>query len=277
MSTIDSGPPGIETTHTWNAYPGGPSVMLNLKSDPWIRVTKITGLHSLPDVQDLRQQHAARRGEVVLPSYPRGKTLVYEGKVLALTLDSLRQTSTFMRKAFAERNVEGYMNLGGDVAWSYGARVMELEQDDEQLTGENSVWPYQRPFTLGLRMSDARFYISSPSGVSAASGVAATATNLGNTDTDPTITVNGVPALGTVTMTNSTLGKSLQFANLPAGTLTVGFKKRTATVGGVDVTGLMVEASSSWWDEGVPGLRSGGNSIQVSGGSWTVAWNHASE
>lgn len=279
---IADGPPGIDVPHIWNS-----SFTLNdLSVKPHVKIDKITGGYSFADLDDDRDANTGRRGETPRPAYARGVTKVYECTVRAKTLQSMRNLATQVRGAFRDRNNEGQMLLNGaDVDWFFNARVLDFSMDDEQFTGWTFVYPFQRKFTLSLRLSDARTYALpqvDDHAAGHADGSAVVYTNEGDTDTDPTFTV-ATAAGATVTLENLSMATSngtarLRFTNLPAGTLTVNFKNRTATMqDGTDVMNKWDIAYSQWWDELIEGMHSGNNNLRVTGGAWGVSYYHASE
>src|SRR3954447_16809605 len=91
---VAAGPPGLEVTHTCNGF-----VLNERTADTWVKLTKLTGFHSLPEADDNRGPRTGRRGEIIYPSQERGKTIVYEGEVRAKTLTGLRTKATAMRAA----------------------------------------------------------------------------------------------------------------------------------------------------------------------------------
>lgn len=279
--TIAHGHPGLEVPHIWN---GG--LTMNVRSArPWIKLNKITGGHSLSEIEDDRDNNTGRRGETPRPAYARGKTVVYEGVLLSKTLDAMRLTATQMRGAFRDRNNEGTMLLNGELDWFFRGRVMSFDMDDEQFTGWGSIFPFQRAFTLALRMSDGRYYYTVPHDDSAAGWASASVhllTNEGIADTDPIFKVAIPGADATVTLENLSMPTSngtarLRFTHLPAGLFTVDFNTRFADVGGVDVSGKWDVAYSQWWDEEIEGMHPGDNNLKVTGGAWGVSFYHASE
>ncbi|WP_297775062.1 hypothetical protein [Mycobacterium sp.] len=270
MALID-GYPGVEATHTINGV-----AMNVLTAEPRIRLTRVTGLHSLADADDTRQTNTGRRGETVLPGAPRGKTVVYEGTVQARTLAGLRQTAKALRAACRERNAEQRVWLGTD--FFMDGRILSFDADDEQTTGPQAVRPFQRDFTLSLRMSDARVYYNQLGAAAAADGDSVVLHNSGDADTDPTL--NLTVAAATVQVYNGTLDKYLIFNGLDAhigGVLVVDFKARTARIGGFDAMTGFDTTGSTWWDEYVPGLAPGDNNVGVVGAAMAASWYPAFE
>lgn len=284
MTSIASGPPGLEVPHTWEGADGNFSLNDLSSAAAQIKLTKITGLFSLPELQDQRGNRAGRRGEVVFPSFGRGKTVVYEGVVRSKSLDGMRVLAQQLRTAFHLRNSEYLMTLEGSIEWVYYARVLQLDMDEEQITGPDAVWRFQRPFTLGLRMSDPRIYVATPVDNSLAGWASAsthTVTNLGGTDSDPIFRVTvpgGTPDIELRKVVDGGAGdRRLTFSDVPAGTMVVDFNMRTASVDGADITGKLDPSLSNWWNQGVVGLYVGDNDLKVTGGAWGVAFLHPVE
>lgn len=276
---IADGPLGLEATHTW----GPLTTPLNDLDNglPRIRVDRITGLHSLPDADDFRELRSARLGEVVYPGFARGKTVTYEGRLQAASLQSLRQLAHAMRAGFAERSTEQAMTISphpgyGTQEWFYGARALALDIDEIQANGPWQ-WPqFERPFTLSLRMSDPRFFAlpqltSGPH----ASGATVTIANAGTAPSDPAF--SGTIAGTTITIENATVptdaGTAQLVIDVPAllvgESIVIQFASRTITpiISGIpgDLLGYLDAAASDWWDEQIPGLVPGNNEVTVTG------------
>lgn len=276
--SIAWGRPGIEVPHQWN---GG--VVLNARHLPGATartpIDRITGYFSLAETDDQRYDAGSRRGEIVLPTYPRGKTVVYEGRVEAKTLAAWRTTYRSLVNAFRERSSEGAMIALGVTQWQFNARVMTFDADDEpDNLSRTRMWPFRGTFELALRQSDARYYALPK--VEHHSGDGATVTNLGATDTDPTFLLS-VGTAGDVVVTNTTIGRTLIFRDVPTGThvLTFGGQRRGFTTGaGADLSGTIDAANSNWWDELIPGLVPGDNVLDIDGvTSWRCDYYHADE
>jgi hypothetical protein len=271
LTSIASGPPGLEVVHQWRGF----NLNDNSVRPARCRLKRITGMHSLGVSDDNREPNTGRPGETPLPSWLRSKDVVYEGAVESKTLDGLRVMQTAMRAAFRDRNAEYSMALVGSVGWTFMARCVAFDSDDEQTTGGESVWPFQRAFSIGLRLSDPRYYVAGSHVAGAASGATAVLHNAGNAATDPLIAC--VQDGGTVDMWSATNGQHVRFEDLPAGTLSVNFASREAFVGGTEVSGKLKVSASGWWDELVEGLVPGDNTVGVDGGDWTATWRDASE
>lgn len=286
------GPGGLEFTHQFAPGDGGTAVLMNklMTTDlstillPRVKFDRMPGFRSLPEADDNREQRTARIGSTVLPSLVRDKTFTVDGKLQAANMTDLRGLERQMLAAFGERNVEGTWSAiplaawdpvnGATDYWQASMRVMAYEPQTDFPAGLNALpSAYQLPFVLTMRMSDPRWFWTDAATATHASS--ATATNLGSAPADPTITVAG--ASGTVTITNTTVdNRQLVFLGLPSGSLVIDFDARTALIGASDALPYLDTYESDWWDIGIPGLRSGANTITQSGGtSVTVDWQHA--
>lgn len=284
VPSVQFGPPGLEGRHQWLSAVAGLSAMLNdLAAVPRIKVDKIPGFYSAADAEDNRQAKTGRRGDLVLPSYTRGKTITYEGRVQARSLIECREVAAGLRGAVAERNLEGTMEITyhPDYAtgvWHYEARVIAFDEDEEFTAPRtHPKGPWQHRFVLSLRMSDDRFYFTTPVIVPSQAAGGFSVTHGGNADADPTITAV-VAAGATATFSNNQVlvagvAARLRFVGLPAGDLVLNFNQRTATINGVDAMGYFDESYSTWWNEGVVGLRAYFDNYVIAAGvtSWTLA------
>jgi phage-related protein len=261
---------GLEFPHVW----AGGVTLNDRAASPRARVGRITGWGSLAEMDDNRQTFTGRRGEIPLPSDVKGKTITYEGNVQAKTLAGLRTMERALRAGFRNRSDEQAMTIAG--TRYFMARCISLEIDEEQTTGMQSVWPYDRTLTIGLRLSDARIYaVGQTDSIDHADGESVVLTTAGEADTDPWFNIT--TAGGTVTLYSGVLDKNLRFVGLPAGALHIDFKYRTVTVDGVDASGKLDVAFSDWWGENVPGLVPGDNNVGVTGGTWAASWRDAWE
>lgn len=285
---------GLEAKHVW--YDG---FVLNdlsvwMPSSAYAKLQRITGWHSLPEADDNRDPLTGRIGEIVYRSFPRGKSVSYEGDIIAINAQQLRRFGNQMRSAFSDRSNEHTMQVVpdadyGSTIWEYNARTVSFDMDDE-VTIDHLAVPteYQQHFILTLRLSDPRYYlVGGASSVGPqAGGVHEIIDNAGTAPVDPTFTITVPSAAGGITIGNITQINPRTGANyrlffnsgVPAGTLTVDFKARTASMGdGTDVLPLLNPTQSDWWDEDAVGLLPGNNELTVTGVTdWTVAWNIAS-
>src|SRR3954447_11985615 len=92
--------PGLNGTHTWND-----DVVLNDRTVwPRVKLNRIPGLHTLPELEDQRDLPVGAMGEIPRPSLTRGKSLVYEGTVEARTQVELEAFRSDLLQAFMARD-----------------------------------------------------------------------------------------------------------------------------------------------------------------------------
>jgi hypothetical protein len=296
---ISDGILGLEAT----VRIGGSYVINDLESGlPRIKLTSIPGLHSLPDADDVRESNVGFVGETVYPSYPRGKTNAYNGMIQCLNQSSLAATRQSFRGATADRSNEILFEHIPNVAygthvWGYYGRVLANDIDEEIPTDniDEIPSPYQRKFTLSVRMSDPRYFLvdESFSSTGNASGATVVADNLGNAHADPTFVVHGLTAGDQVDITNADVNTSdgtarLRFTAIADGDLHVVFGKNSYAYidNGVDppidnnaYSAAFDSLYSQWWDELIPGVIPGNNSLSVvapGASSWDVSFLYRS-
>lgn len=157
-----AGPLGLQGRHTWN----GIFTLNNLEAGmPYVDLDRITGLFSLPEADDLRDPRVGANGEVIYPSFTRGKTITYEGRLIAAN-EGIYGFRWFMLGAFANnQSNEGQMVITphpawGGGGWGFNARVLALDIDDEVTVESLQALPspYQLNFVLSLRMRDNNIY-----------------------------------------------------------------------------------------------------------------------
>jgi hypothetical protein len=253
------------------------------------RLNRIGGLHSRADYDDNRGNHTARPGEYLLPSMARGRTVTYEGTLLAGSLGALRDAEALMRYAYAA--TEGMMLVeynpiyatAEQLVWLYFGRPTALDITDEQTAGATAAHPHARDFTLAIRQHDPRYYRWNPAdgagftsaGPFTVAGDYFIVTNDGTAPADPVFVLS---APGTnVTIHNDTAGWTMNLAGLPSlagSTLNIDFGQRLAWKGAfeADLTGYINLATTDAWDAGKEGLAPGDNMIYAvsSAGDWTA-------
>jgi hypothetical protein len=314
--------PGLEAVHTWFASSNGflaasPLVALNYRWDTSGNrrqplpstlsaspgrvaagavsvLDKISGLHSRAEADDNRGNNQGRPGEYLLPSVQRGRTITYEGRLLAGSLNALREAAAIMRSGFS--GSEGLMfveynplySTVEEMPWLYFGRVTQFEIVDEQTAAPDALFPHVRSFVLAVRQHDPRYYRWNPAdgggfvgaGSLPVDGSAQTLLNEGNAPADPVFEISS-PGTN-VTIFNGTTGRNLALAGLPAlggSVLTVDFGLRIAYKDffAQDLTGYVDLAATNAWDFGVGGLLPGVNAVGVatSSGSWGAKWRGA--
>lgn len=267
----------------------------------YIKIDRITGIHGLGDADDFREAAEGRVGEIVYPSAQRGKTIVYEGRIVGATLLGLRQQAANLRRAAAESRerrtgsitVVDPENTGE--GFGVGVRCMALDMDDIQAFGpthQPSLWV--RPFSLGLRAHDPRWvWYPENSDLANAAGSTQVIANTGNAQADLNILVRATGDPMDVTIENLTLGTALIFNDLPMPNvndrrLWINWSQRAAVRPSVnepnnspndDMMPYLDHDLSDWWNAMEWGLGPGNNSIKVSGtnvGTWDLYWQHTS-
>jgi hypothetical protein len=151
---------GLEALFSWSP-PGAPEPVITLGGSPY-RLTGITGLSSLGDSEANADPRVGSVGETPRLSQRRGRTVVYEGRIIASGLLELREAETALREAFDDQSVEGHMQvaahpdnveLADQSAKYFNARALNVDIIDQQAT---RTWT--RNFVVGLRLSDPRLY-----------------------------------------------------------------------------------------------------------------------
>lgn len=168
----------IEGIHAWTP-PGASEAAIELGRThdddgdaiwPRFKLLRITGLGSVGEPEDNRDRPVGRGNEIARLSKRRGKTVVYEGRVEARSLLELREAEALFSAAFDGEDTEGRM----DVSWHplltdfaavptkfYDARALTADIIDVQGT----VTHWNRPFVVGLRMGDRRYFSEEKSAI----------------------------------------------------------------------------------------------------------------
>jgi hypothetical protein len=286
ITSLAAGPQGLEGTWRWERNWLDPSfqIILNDREGafPRTKFDRITGMYSVGELEDLRMSRVGAIGEIAYPAMMRGKTFTIEGRVQALTLESLRTHSLALRSAFADRRHEGVLEVvapGETDGWRCVARVLTLDMDDVQERPPTAVpSPWQRSFVMTVRMSDPRWYWhdlfeDGPN----ASAATRNLDSQGDAPVEPLFLVAGP-------ITDLTLQRGsnpdfrqlvLESVGLAGGqTLAIHFGFRTIyrVSDGVSFASKVVFDESDWWDDQVFGLEPGVTDVTVTGGSWTVQW-----
>ena len=156
---------GIEARHVWNGL-----TLNDLTVWPRYRLRRIRGLHDLPDSDDNREPKTEQIGEIVYPSYARGKTVTYEGEVIGKTLQELRAGSHSLRSAFGPDiatglNPERRMVIVphptyGTQQHTFQGQCRLCTVEDEQTQGPTrQLSPFIRAFVIDIRLADPRLYL----------------------------------------------------------------------------------------------------------------------
>ncbi len=286
---------GVEAVHTWET-----GLVLNDRSTyPQYRVRRVSGLHSTPDFEPISDNATGRTGEIARFQTRRGKTISYEGEILAESLADLRDATGELIAAFSSTDelrmdIEPHPDYSGSdlPARFYTARPLDVGVEDDQTETSPFRWTrgYERPFSVSLRMSDPRFYypditeetddvlaaidaegdIVVPDGETDPAdtqGLSVTIDNEGNFETECRIIIEG--RIWNPVVTNVTTGKFLAFTNqdLDAGDdITIDTRRRRAMRGSDNKNiRYKIVPESTWWDRGEPALVPGPNQIVLRG------------
>jgi len=289
--TVDHGILGLEGIHNLNGL-----LDINVQTGwPRIELDRITGLHSLPEVDDNREPAYARSGERTYLGFIRGKTIVYEGRVLARDLWTLRSLSHELRQACnrvggSARTTEGFVvvrphpTIGGN-SHRYDGRFLSFEMDDEQTVGNDAMpTAYQRGFVLTIRQSDPRYYIvGADVSAGGAAGASVAVDNVGNASALPAFVVDGpIPGDLLFERLDNVAHRKLLYLDigLAAGQqLRLDFMDRSLRRVSDDESFEHHREfdESNWWDPGSAPLNQGVSHVSVSGGgNWTISFAPAS-
>lgn len=288
---IEDGILGLEGIHRLNDM-----LDINVQTGwPRVELDRITGLHSLPDVDDNREPRYGRSGERTYLGFVRGKTIVYEGRVLGRDLWQLRSHTHALREAInakgaSARSKEGdivvrpHSAIGG-VTHRYEARFLSFECDDVQEFGCDTMpTAYQRSFVLTVRQSDPRYYVvGADVTAGGAAGEVKAVDNVGNASALPVFLVNGpIPDELVFDRLDNVAHLKLVYddVGLAAGEqLRLDFTDRSLRRVSDDASfeHKRVFDDSNWWDPGSAPLNQGVTHVTVTGGgSWSITFSPAS-
>ena len=243
-------------------------------------------------------------GEVIYPSAQRGRTLAYEGRVAASTLQGLRQQVSALKRVAAEtrEKAAGTITIVDPAAPGAGygtdVRTLALEMDEEQAFGPGEwPWPWQRRFTLGLRAHDPRWKWWPRNSLTDVAPGNWTVENQGNAPANPSFDVfldDDPGGVNDVRIANLTLDLALVWRDMPmpdaayTRVLHVDFGQRAAVRPSaafpaynpnVDMMQFLDTEDSDWWNAMQWGLAPGENELRVVGAgvqSWNVYWHDTS-
>ena len=271
----------------------------------WFKLDSIPGLKTLGDTDLNAEPATGHEGEITRRTLRRGKSVSYEGRVMAQTLPNVRAGVRALERAFQDAAVgemalslHGDYNPPGKTTYVYGARCSACAPADKDVLLPGDHYPYQRPFVVGLRVHDPRFYenvwreavLSSLYGSGATWPMTYPMTISGDLPHQVNVayagTAPGEPIIELVGpwlaphARHEGMGAQVAFPGLAlnAGqTLVIDFAKRSATIGGADVRGYRDRAVSDWWDASVPGLPANVASVVTLGGraGSRVRWRDA--
>lgn len=287
---ISDGAPCREASWQWTAADGSTAPLINAgwtHSEDWyIGLGEPEGFYDLPDADNNTEPRTSQRGELGLSSEELGKTITPPLVVMAKTLPILRTKCALLRHAFSDRTYEGTMLLHphatySTIDWYFLAKTLFLRPQGD-FSKVNTRLPFVQPYRLSVRMLDPRFYVAGdPEEISGASAATVVATNQGGASTDAiyTITVpSGSPDIHIENLSVPTPAghAELWLRAVPAGTLVVDTRNRTLILNGLSAEGYFDSAATDMFDELIPALKRGANSIKVTGGAWSMTFRHAS-
>jgi len=268
----------------------------------------VRGLYSARDSDNITDKKSSNPGEVLFPSFSRGKTLSYEFTLYAADLPSLRAEIDVIRSAFVVDLSNAYPMIHqphpslGTQEWGYDARVTAFDMDEVDPTSEDdAISEYQIGFSVALRNFDGRYYDPAYQGFGPfAEGTTQVIPVTGRAETEPIIT-GSIPAGGpfpaSIIITNHSVtipwylgypdppklefdASEAGFLGMPDGdylfNLETGELLATPTSSApFDMWRYVQQFQSTWTLEGVPGLIPGNNSIEVNGLSdWSIAFRN---
>lgn len=311
--TPADGPLGLEGRHQFKAgdeWPPGTQASVFMygshyqgraaSSSSWIVLDRITGLHGLGDADDFRQPAEGRSGEVIYPSAARGRTMVYEGRIVGSTLQNLRLKVNALREVAAEtrERIAGSITIVDPLSTSEGygtsVRTLALDVDEVQAFGPTHLpYVWVRPFSLTVRAHDPNWvWYPVQSDLNNSAGSTQVISNQGNAPAEMQFDVFSNASTMDVTLENLTSGKKLVFEGMPIPSgdlLRVDWNNRAAVWAlaanlpdynpNTDMMPYMNLTTSDWWNALEWGLGPGNNSIKVSGtgiADWDIYWQHAS-
>lgn len=260
--------PGLSATHSWRT---NVIVLGDNQGDlPRLKVGKITGLWSTPDIDDNRRRRYGQPGEQAKPGAVGGKTVVYTGLVQASAMAELEYICNYLKLCHYHdpQLSEGTMDIERDPAigghsYRFTGRLVQVETDDEQTNSAfdmPSAW--QRPFLASFRLSDPRVYVTdaqwqqSSAGGSGANNPTLDVENDGGYDAVPVIRIYGPCVNAIVSRPGATF--ATLFTLTGAQWADVDFAATTITRNdGVDLTHLRDIPNSTWWDAGQEGIPGG--------------------
>lgn len=267
--------------------------------DAWIKIDNIPGLHALGDADNFAEPAEGRIGDLFYPGEERGKTVIYEGRVVGQTLKDVRELGSIFRRVAAEsrRQRLGSMTIVDPDNTGEGYALEQLrctafDMDDAQLRTDRAVYRWQRPFVLTVRIADPRaVWYPVAEDLGNANGATQVLTNLGNAPADLTFDVYSTGTGMDVILENLTTGYQLKFDDMPIPSgdlLRIDWGQRAAVwaeaanlplyTPNTDMMPYLDHDLSDWWDQGVYGLGVGSNSIKVNGaGAWDVWFQHSAE
>jgi hypothetical protein len=149
--TKSSGPRGIESILEYRG------VYLNIRE--WIDTYLVNNIDGLDDadVRDNREPNPGYHGELPLPSFYGGRTIVLQGKIVAHTIWKLRDMEQGLRQAFSDISREYPLIFrSSDIATDLMINCKKSSQIRITDTQKSS-YNFERDFQITLRAGDPRF------------------------------------------------------------------------------------------------------------------------
>jgi hypothetical protein len=283
---------------------------------PRVRLRRIVGWNTRPEMQDFRDVPIGRAfRETPRRTQLASKALVYEGTIEAQDQDSLEEFIDELLGAFSsvQDEVHNVWPYAGGEGYFWQGRVSAFDPPEELPGSVHTITRgFQRPFTLGVRMTDARKSAWPELEVSAGDvpglvpipegpglivpfnvgdvipaqdsvgplfplppdydGQGIWLFNDGTAPADLVVFATADGA-GTVDIRNASIGRRLRATPLGvSASVEVNFRNRTVISNGSAFTERIDAAATDWWDANVPGLRPGWNKIT---GATKVRYFHA--
>lgn len=303
--------PGVEGIHTWQN-----GLVLNDRSDgpPFYRVRRVNGLASSGDFDPEVDPAFGRPGEVPRIGDRGGRTLSYEGEVVASDLVEMRQMIGDLVAAFSvvdeqRMDVVKHPDYPGDLEPRFfHARPVEVSIDDEQATNPWRVSRgYERAYTITLRLSDPRVYAPGEEDIEASgigvvegthtpvtppftlvgpsnNGITLDVENEGNAPTDAEFYLYGPCRNPVLSLVGAEPDRFLRFRDLvidDTGHVKIDFRRRRAVRGNGDNVRHTLDPASTWWDRNVTCLDPGSSTVRYRAydleapAKLRVVYNHA--
>jgi hypothetical protein len=266
---------GVEGIHTFRSF-----VMNDLTDDPRVKVDRVLGLRSIPELTSSQDKATGRMGMIARRSDRVGKIVTYEGMLQATNLADLLTISDDMAAAFMttdehEMEVAPHSedpNVATLPTRTYWGRPASCDISAEYAaTIRNYKKGWETVFSLILELSDPRLYHPTLHTLTDAVGpLSIAATNAGNCDTEAIITVNGAN-IEDLTLTNTSFAnpKTLLLDGMVAGDnvdqIVIDSKRRRIRKGSGANLMEFYDPTSTWWDLGQDFLQAGANVVTCSG------------
>jgi len=152
---------GLEGEHAWNGL-----TMNKLNVWPRFKLDKISGLWGAWEYDNNVAPRTGSKGLRLYPSYRRGKSVVYEGRMGGRDLGELdagrAAFDAAMNSTAAGLNVERVLTISPRSGFAGSVKnlagyLLQAEMDEEQVFGRTHVFggvftPWVREFTVGIEI-----------------------------------------------------------------------------------------------------------------------------